>query len=206
MRAGSFVVVLLVACCAAMAAQGPPPRPNLGPNARGGSGGTMPVSAATKVTFQIRSEGSKETLELLVLWRGSPGWFARGGPSGSSSRGGRDEWSMEDHDGGVSLTLRMNQQTRTVWVQDKPIALGAANAILVDLVDSPQGPQVVRTLTVDATLGDEDGPARILPILARSKDLLDYLQCDTKLPDERLHERLAPVCARIRELPNNSAR
>ena len=65
MRAGLFVVVL-VACCAAMAAQGPPPRPNPVPNARGGGGGTMPVSAATKVTFQIRSEGSKETLELLV--------------------------------------------------------------------------------------------------------------------------------------------
>ena len=43
---------------------------------------------------------------------------------------------MEDHDGGVSLSLRMNQQTRTVWVQGKPVALGAANAILVDLVDS----------------------------------------------------------------------
>jgi hypothetical protein len=113
---------------------------------------------------------------------------------------------MEDHDGGVSLTLRMNQQTRTVWVQDKPVALGTANAILVDLVDSPQGPQVVRTLTVDATLGDENSPARIFPILARSKDLLDYLQCDTKLPDERLHERLAPLCARIRELANSSAR
>ena len=72
MRAGPFVVVL-VACCTALAAQGPPPRPNLGPNARGGGGGTMPVSAATKVTFRLRSEGSKETLELLVLWRGSPG-------------------------------------------------------------------------------------------------------------------------------------
>jgi hypothetical protein len=205
MRAGSFVVVL-VACCAAVAAQGPPPPPNLGPNARGGSSGTMPVSAATKVTYLIGFEGSKETLELLVLWRGSPGWFAKGGRSGSSSRGGLDEWSMEDHDGGVSLTLRMNTQTRTVWVQDSSVALGAANAILVDRVDSPQGPQIVRTLTVDAALGDEIGPARILPILAQSKDLVDHLQCDSKLSDERLHERLAPLCARIQELVNKSAR
>jgi hypothetical protein len=166
----------------------------------------MPVSAATKVTYRIRSEGSKETLDLLVLWRGSPGWFARGGPSGSSGRSGRDEWSMEDHDGGVSLTLRMNQQTRTVWVQDKPVALGTANTILVDLVDSPQGPQIVRTLTVDATLGDGNGPDRILPVLARSKDLLDYLRCDTRLPDARVHERLAPLCARIQDLASNSAR
>jgi hypothetical protein len=166
----------------------------------------MPVSAATKVTYRIRSEGSKETLDLLVLWRGSPGWFARGGPSGSSGISGRDEWSMEDHDGGVSLTLRMNQQTRTVWVQDKPVALGTANTILVDLVDSPQGPQIVRTLTVDATLGDGNVPDRILPVLARSMDLLYFMRCDTRLPDARVHERLAPLCARIQDLASNSAR
>ena len=70
------------------------------------------------------------TLELLMLWRGSPGWFRKsgGGASGGGGTGGsmgggpgpmvRTAWVSQ---GGVNLMVRFDPVARIAWIQDKEI-------------------------------------------------------------------------------------
>jgi hypothetical protein len=189
---------LIVTCSrVADAQQAPPPRP---PGAEGGGGGTMPTSAVVMTTFVTRVTPSGDALELIILWRGTPGWFTGGRSSSSSGGTSNDGWRHRFSQGDLEFEAALDFKTRIANVQGQIIKLGSANVILVDGVDSPKGARVAGTLTVDARLGDGDGPLRILPVLARSKEIRDYLRCDTALSEERLQERLAPVCARILEL------
>ena len=179
------------------AQQTPPPQP---PGGQGGGGGTTPTSAAVMTTFVTRVTPSGDALELIILWRGTPGWFTGGRLSSSSGGTSKDGWRNRFSQGGLEFEAALDFKTRIANVQGQIIKLGGANVILVDGVDSPKGARVAGTLTVDGRLGDGDGPFRILPVLARSKEIRDYLRCDTALAEERLQERLAPVCARILEL------
>jgi hypothetical protein len=154
------------------------------------------------------------TLELLILWRGSPGWFrkggggASGGGQGGTMSGGaspmiRSEWVSE---GGVNLTVRFDPGARKAWIQDKEIALGRANVILVDGVDSSAGPQVVRMLEIDPQYQTTvealpQGPPtgrgprmrpHVVPVqtfIRRSPELVEFLQCDARLPDASAFEQ-----------------
>jgi hypothetical protein len=165
-----------------------------------GDTATIAISAAVMTTYATRQLPSGEVLELLILWRGTPGWFTRGGLASSSGGLSGDNWRHRFSQGGLEFEAALDLKTRIASVQGQLVKLGKANVILVDDVDSPRGTRVAGTLTVDASLGKESGPLRILPVLARSKEIRDYLRCDTELSVERLQERLAPVCARILEL------
>src|SRR5687767_7702756 len=122
----------------------------------GSNSGTAPASPSVMATEvgSVDATG-RGTLQLLILWRGTPGWFLRGGGSSSSGGGGSmgpgsetifSHWISQ---GGVNLTVRLDPAARKLWIQDKEIALDDANVVLVDGVDSPAGPSVVRTLRID---------------------------------------------------------
>src|SRR4051812_47552789 len=58
------------------------------PRRVGGSSGSGVVSPAVVATWIVREEPeSLPKLELLVLWRGTPGWFMSGDSQGSSVSG-----------------------------------------------------------------------------------------------------------------------
>jgi hypothetical protein len=60
----------------------------------------------------------------------------------------------------------------------------------VDGVDSPAGPQVVRTLRVDPEY--ETTPMKPVPVQAfirRSPELADFLQCDASVPGLQPYEQ-----------------
>ena len=195
---------LLVLTAAAAIALSQPPAGKAPPppkaQASEGDTSTMATSAAVMTTYAIRQRPSGEVLELLILWRGTPGWFTRGRSASSSGGLSGDNWRHRFSQGGLEFEAALDFKTRTASVQGQLVKLGKANVVLVDDVDSPRGTRVAGTLTVDASLGKESGPLRILPVLARSKEIRDYLRCDTELSVQRLQERLAPVCARILEL------
>jgi hypothetical protein len=181
----------------------------------GSTGGTAPVSPSVIATDMcvIDAEG-RGTLELLILWRGSPGWFRKGsgdasgnGGQGGSMGGGpgptiRSEWISQ---GGVNLTARFDPAARKAWIQDKEVLLGDANVVLVDGVDTAEGPLVVQTLridpeyetTVDLLPGGPVGRGprtrpRAVPVqtfIRRSPELVEFLQCDTRLPDASAYEQ-----------------
>ena len=184
----------------------------------GSTGGTAPVSPSVLATDMcVVDAAGNGTLELLVLWRGTPGWFRKsaggasgggGGSAGSVMGGGgpapmiRSSWISQ---GGVNLSVRFDPSTRKAWIQDSEITLENANVILVDGVDSPAGPQVVRTLRIDP---DYETKVETLPygppgrgprtrpmavsaqtFIRRSTELVEFLQCDTRLPDASAYEQ-----------------
>jgi hypothetical protein len=184
-------------------------------SAAGSTGGTAPVSPSVMATDMcVVDAAGRGTLELLILWRGSPGWFRKsagaasgGGQSGSMGGGPgpmiRSEWISQ---GGVNLTVRFDPAARKVWIQDKEIALDAANVVLVDGIDSPAGPQVVRTLRIDPEYQTTMSPApyggpmgrgprmRAQPVPAqtfirRSPELVEFLQCGVSVPDLQPYEQ-----------------
>jgi hypothetical protein len=179
----------------------------------GSTGGTAPVSPSVMATDMcVVDAAGRGTLELMILWRGSPGWFRKsagsasgGGQSGSMGGGPspmiRSEWISQ---GGINLTVRFDPAARKVWIQDKELALDEANVVLVDGVDSPEGPHVVRTLrihseyqtTIDLLPGPVGRGPRTRPqavpaqtFIRRSPDLVAFLQCDVSVPGLQPYEQ-----------------
>ena len=186
----------------------------------GGSSSTsMPVSPSVMATVMtVGGEPGKGELELLVLWRGRPGWFwrtdGRGGGGSSSGGGGtlgasggqvRTEWLSH---GGVNLNLRFEPGSRRLWILDQPVTLNDANVVLVDDVDEPTGPRVVATVRIDpaydAATDQPPGLAAARPpgapplqgvppqtFIRRSPELVAFLQCEVRVPDRSPMEQQA---------------
>jgi len=161
------------------------------------SSGTMPLSASVMGTFLIRNIGAGDALELLVLWRGTPGWFTKGGRSGNSGGGNGTVWQHRFYQGDFEFELTADLTKRTLTLLGQTVDLKTGNIILVDDVVAPGGGRIVRTFTVNARLDEAPTPARILPVLGRSQPLRDYLRCEAALPDPKYQAALAPLCARI---------
>ncbi len=212
MRRDVLATVLLVAHSLPMGAQQPFP-------AGGSSSTTAPVSPSVMATVMtVGGEPGKGALDLLVLWRGSPGWYwraeGRGGGGSSSSGGGmfgrsgaevRTEFISQ---GGINLSIRFEPASRRLWILDQPVTLGDANVVLVDGVDEPTGPRVVATIRIepayDAATDQPPGMLAMRPsgapplqevppqtFIRRSPELVAFLQCDRKAPDRKLMEQQA---------------
>jgi hypothetical protein len=140
-------------------------------------------------------------LDLLVLWRGAPGWFighggARGGVAGGSTGpDGVEVLTSRIHYGEVDLELVFDPQARIVQLEGRSIPLGDANVLLIDEVDGPHGPAFAGARRVEPTI-PESG-RRIDLVLRRSTELLEYLRCDARLGDQAAQEQMEFLCAQI---------
>jgi hypothetical protein len=167
------------------------------------SSGSHPVSAAVVATWIVRTEPrASPELDLLVLWRGEPGWFMAEGAgesrSGTMSATGEDNRGIVVEHlayGDVRLTFEFDQRKRTARVQDQEVTLGSANVILVDEVDGETGPRVAGSLEVDPLYPDT--PEDIAVIIRRSPELYAYLRCDAKLPDATVQTMIDALCERM---------
>ena len=158
----------------------------------------MPTSASVMVTSRTRSVGDVHELELLILWRGTPGWWATGSSSSSGGGGsGGGAWSDRFSQGGQTFEISGDNNARTADILGRTFDLTKGNAILIDGVNSPAGPRVVGTLAVDPRLPNGGDPNQILMLLGRVKELRDYLRCDTPLPDRAMQARQASICALV---------
>ena len=180
----------------------------------GSNSGTGPVSPSVLATsMTVMSAPGRGTLELLVLWRGAPGWFMRTGGqggSGSSSSGGGLEGGLQVRvesisQGGVSLNLRFEPKSRRLWILDREVALNDGNVVLVDGVDEAAGPRVVATLHIDPAFdtavdlppgmpGGPPGARRpdAVPaqtFIRRAPELVEFLQCDVRAPNANAYEQ-----------------
>jgi hypothetical protein len=151
--------------------------------------------------------GADETLDLLVLWRGTPGWFAKGGRSGSSG-GGRSGGAQQHrfYEGAYEFEVTLDRTTGKAHVLDRDIDVATANAVFVDEVDASRGPRIAKTMlltnrTLDTTLR---GPNQIVALMGKIPEVREYVGCETRLPDERLQARLAPMCALLMKPPVTS--
>ena len=165
--------------------QGPPPPGPLPPPGRmATSSSTQPVSPAALMTWATRyGHDEVHTLDLIVIWKGSPDWYMRSGPRGGSSGGSRDAFHATIRYGGLELQLGLESSKRIATVQGNPIELGDANVILVDDVDGPQGPQIAGKLRIDPPVPSVDGNAHVVEILRRSQEIVSFLGCDATSVD-----------------------
>lgn len=170
------------------------------------SGGSRVVSPAVVATWIVRTEPhGRPELELLVFWRGTPGWFMRADSSGSSSRvstqsgGGENARGLQVHHvsfGGTHLKLEFDQRKRVARIQEHEVPLQSANVVLVDEVDSADGPQISRSLHVDPVF--PESPVRIEAIVRRSPEFFSLLRCDAKLPDSKAQPMIDAICAQMK--------
>jgi hypothetical protein len=134
---------------------------------------------------------------MLVLWRGSPGWFARGSGSGASGGGDGRRYRSTIRRGEVQLQLEFDSQTQLATIQGKQVELRDQNVILVDGVDEAKGPQIVGTLRVDPALPSGDSPLGVEETMRRSQEIRSFLRCDTRLDDPLAQKMSELVCARV---------
>ncbi len=177
------------------------------------SSATLPVSASVMATgIYERNTAGETRLQLLVLWRGTPGWFLKenggGGGSGFTSGGsvpsGRGVTSqvmvVQVHQGGVALELKFDAGQGKAWIHSREVLLAGGNVIMVDAVDRPDGPLVGRVVHVepagDSRGGDRTDVVRPQTFIRRSPELVAYLQCDRQFDDPRpyVQQMLKAMC------------
>jgi hypothetical protein len=156
------------------------------------------VSPTVLATWMVRNANSERpVLDLLILWRGTPGWFMKGSAANERSSGNlKGTTAVHIARGGLDLQVVFDARSMSVEVQDKQIRLGSNNVILVDGVDS-DGQTTIRLAKVDAT--QLSGPRiKIQQVLRTSPDLVDFLRCDIQLSDPKAQELMRRVCGEVK--------
>ena len=134
------------------------------------------------------------TLDLFVLWRGSPGWHMRGGSRGGSGGSSTGRRNLTLKYGGLFLQVLFDGSARLAEIDGRNVPLNDDNVVLVDDVDSVGGPKVVKTLRVDSALSDPSHPEIVI---RRSPELVAYLRCDIKLSEAQKQAAIDVICAQL---------
>jgi len=143
------------------------------------------VSSTAVSTFCGHHQGDNEIVDLLVLWRGKPGWFQRngtgragGGGSRSFGAGTNGVVSHSQYYGDVTIAFRADFDTGAVTIGQSTIKLDHINTIVVDDVDRTW--RITNTRWTDpalALVGDWN-----LALAKRSPELVRELQCGIPMP------------------------
>ena len=107
------------------------------------SSGISPVSPSITATWAGRKAPgvtdafAPATLDLLVLWRGAPGWHEKSaGQSVESGKGPGIEAIHTVWAGSRKLELRVDSTTNTAHFEGQALSLDAVNVVMVDNVTS----------------------------------------------------------------------
>ena len=149
------------------------------PTHSSGGGNTMisPTVFASWVTERVGN--GPVQLRLLVLWRGTPGWFfVGGGRIATSSDGARTLLTIEY--GAVRLKLSHGAGD-TISVNGREVHLGTDNVVYVDDVDAPAGARVVRTSRIPSNLPGSEGQIGLA--IRDVPEIVAYLKCDARASD-----------------------
>jgi hypothetical protein len=211
LKVGCEILLAWCMACAVAVAQPPPPRPPQ-PAGSGGSSSTERfISSSVLASWMQHQRASDgDTRSLLVLWRGTPGWFTKRGPDGgrSSAGGGSGSSAWQTFtEGGLTFELEYDFDRKVVRLLGQEVSLTDSNVLLVDDVDSPAGPRIVDRLWVDTPPQNEPtAPDPIYAIVRQSPRLFEFVRCDTKMPDTGappaaaayFGDVLATMCAQMR--------
>jgi len=137
-----------------------------------GSGGTGRASDSVLGTWEARGLQSSDTLELLVLWRGRPGWFDKVTEMAIGGSGHLHRLNAGD----VTLELRFDPAARIVRIRDQTVPLGDDNVVLLDHVDDSNGLTVAGTLRVDPRFPNPAGGDPVEQIVKRSSRLSEFVR------------------------------
>jgi hypothetical protein len=203
----TLLAILLATHTTAAAQARPQPSRPAGGATGGGSNSTVrfisPVVVASWMRHWRASDG--DTRSLLVLWRGTPGWFAKrpaAGRGGSSSAGGGGSTGWQTFsEGGLSFELAYDFDRNVVTLLKQDVSLVESNVVLVDLVDSTGGAQIADRLWVETPAEQQPQlPDPIFAIVKSSPRLYEYVGCDVPMPDAIAYVAgvMAMYCAQMR--------
>ena len=143
------------------------------------------VSSTAVSTFCGHRQGDNEILDLLILWRGKPGWFQSTG-SGRVGSGGSRQFgagtngvvSQTQSYGEITIAFHADFDRGLATIGQSAITLDRVNTIVVDDVDRDW--RMTNTRWTDPTLplvGDWN-----LLLATRSRAFERDLQCDIPMP------------------------
>ena len=192
--------IAIVGLAVTLGGQTPPPRhlPPVGVTATSSS--TLPASAVAVMTWVTRfGHDGVHTLELLVVWRGTPSWFARGGPHSGSGGGSGTAFHSSERFGDIELELDFDRVSRIVSIQGQKLNIGDSNILLVDGVDSAAGAKLATHLHVDPALVMlANGRPDIASVIKRSPEAVSFLQCDVPMSYGGRAGFVWPTCVSVR--------
>lgn len=147
---------------------------------------SRPLSSTVVATY-VTHAGE---LALLVLWRGSPGWWggrSHRGSGGGGVRAGQEFGSVFETYGDRTISIELNFTARTATLAGQNISLADTNVVLVDDIDAAAGPRIVGRQRIDASLPQVDRDRMTIDddpaiIAIRRAAAADYLQCDIPIP------------------------
>jgi hypothetical protein len=154
------------------------------------------ISPAVVASYLTSNTPQGTRLDLLVLWRGAPGWFLRTSMEGRVTGGadGAKIVSISHRD--FVLEFTYIAASRIVRIDDREIKLGTANLLLVDDVDRPRPLKIAGIKAVDGRMFDR---RRIDLVIRPAVEVHSFLRCDAKLPDE--HDQMmisAILCSQLK--------
>lgn len=151
------------------------------------SSSSRPASGTVVSTVVVRNG----ELALLVLWRGTPGWYyasAKGSSGGGGgSQGGRETGFEQMSYGGRSFLIEFDYTARTAKLLGQEISLAETNVVLVDDVDGARGARIVDRRRIDPVMPAPirqvtlDGDPLIIAI-RRDPALVAFIQCAIPMP------------------------
>ena len=174
----------------------------------GGGGGSStsriasPSVVASWMSHENYADGKITT--LLVLWRGSVGWFLKGGSGhgsgGGSGSGSGGSWAYEYvSQGGLTFMMGFDYDKRIVKMVNEEISLDTSNVVLVDFVDSANGPTIVGSRWVDRPAPNQTSTVDpIAAVVKSSVELFEYLRCDAEISDAALKAMMPIICGQMR--------
>jgi hypothetical protein len=143
------------------------------------------ASATVVTTFCAHREGDTLVLDLLILWRGAPGWFqwkgtGTRGSSGSTlvGKGIKGAVSHSTSYGDVTIAYGADFERGEATIEHTTIRLDSANTVIVDDADaSPRITATRWTRPVLPLVGDWN-----LALTRRSSGFMRDLRCDVPMP------------------------
>src|SRR5688572_23782480 len=148
------------------------------------------VSSTVVVAYCGHRAGDDEVLDVLIAWRGKPGWFQRG--MGRSGGGGRRTFSVgvngrpgsglkgrvSDYAtyNDVTISFDADFDAGTVSIGDETLPLKGVNALLIDHADSADAPAAPSKVWIEPRL--PLGADVNLLLARRSRELRQFLRCD----------------------------
>jgi hypothetical protein len=190
-------LIRYAAIVAVLMAQGPPPRmPEWARDRPYFTSATQIASPAVVATWMKRVHNEVETLQLLVLWRGRPGWFISGGHRASAGGTGDTWWASAEY-AGVPLSVTFDAMTRVAEIQGRRMTLAKdVNVLLVDGVDGPAPALTISMAYVDPATPTPGNP--LPPLLRQSDRLVEFLQCHLTVPQVSVQKALDMLCAQVK--------
>jgi hypothetical protein len=180
--------VLCFALLATISAQTPPASGSL-------FGSNRIASAGVIATWLVRTTPAGNELRVLVLWRGSPGWFMRTGTMRTSGGGYPGGYRTKLDYGGVTLDLDVKDRPAIATLQGQTVDLTNGNVIFVDNVDSAGGGAVAGTLLANPALPDQTS---IDVIVRREPRIIEFLRCEQSVSATRAQEMMQTICKELK--------